>query len=350
VWETTKRFPPGGLRPLARTGAPLFVTVVKRIRYHLEWLCLLVFARAVPQLSRRVCVLFANALGDLVFALDRRGRRIALANIEAAFGNKYSIRERRRIARASYQIFARSCFDLFWSTRLNSENYAEYLMLDNAELAAKLRATGRGAMFFTAHEGIFEWSSFAVAFTGWPPVVVAESFKNPLLTGIFTKRRELAGIRVLPQQSSMIRLLKHIKRGGSSGILIDLNLPPTQAATVIECFGMKTCVTFLHAMLAQRGAAFLVPVSTEPLQDGRCRAIFHSPIEVTPEDTLQEITQRCWDFFEQMIRNRPELWMWAYKHWRYRPKDATRPYPFYANVSSKFEKLMIAAKNLTKPA
>ena len=31
--------------------------------------------------------------------------------------------------------------------------------------------------------------------------------------------------------------------------------------------------------------------------------------------------------------------MWAYKHWRFRPEGDERPYPFYANRSSKFEKL-----------
>ena len=44
-------------------------------------------------------------------------------------------------------------------------------------------------------------------------------------------------------------------------------------------------------------------------------------------------------FYLWLAYFRPELWLWAYKHWRYRPADAKRPYPFYSNVSKKFEKL-----------
>jgi hypothetical protein len=65
----------------------------------------------------------------------------------------------------------------------------------------------------------------------------------------------------------------------------------------------------------------------------------HAPLEIAAESTEQEIAQMAWNFFEKMIREKPELWMWAYKHWRIRPKGETRPYPFYANESGKFEKL-----------
>ena len=61
----------------------------------------------------------------------------------------------------------------------------------------------------------------------------------------------------------MLRLLKAVKRGGATGMLLDLNLRPTQAATVIESFGpegLEMCVTFLHAILAQRVGTLLVPV------------------------------------------------------------------------------------------
>jgi hypothetical protein len=32
-----------------------------------------------------------------------------------------------------------------------------------------------------------------------------------------------------------------------------------------------------------------------------------------------------------------------YKHWRYRPTGATRPYPFYAHILEKFDDLLVAS-------
>jgi lauroyl/myristoyl acyltransferase len=83
-----------------------------------------------------------------------------------------------------------------------------------------------------------------------------------------------------------------------------------------------------------------VPVETQPLEDGRCRVIAHSAIELPAGAGLREICERCWSAMEPIIHDRPEEYLWAYKHFRYRPKNARRPYPPYSNESGKFEKLL----------
>jgi lauroyl/myristoyl acyltransferase len=167
------------------------------------------------------------------------------------------------------------------------------------------------------HHGNFEWGSLACGFYGFANTAVAENFKNPRLSAIFSELRQVSGHTIIPQENSMLRLLKAVKRGGATEMLVDLTLHPTQAATVIEAFGMKMCVTMLHAVLAQRIGALLVPFETEPLPDGRCRVIAHEPVEWPAGASVQEIAQRCWDRFEPIIRARPEQWLWPYKHFRY---------------------------------
>ena len=49
------------------------------------------------------------------------------------------------------------------------------------------------------------------------------------------------------------------------------------------------------------------------------------PIREVVQATLQQITQQCWDSLEPTIVARPEEWLWPYKHFRYRPRDAARP-------------------------
>ncbi len=312
----------------------------KRLRHRIEWFALEALAGIVPRLSRRACVRAADALGALAFHLDRRGRAVALANLDAALG---PLPDRERIARVSYQGFARTMLDLFWSPALDRAGVERWVEVENIGVVQRLQREGRGVMLLTIHKSGFEWTSIAGGFLGFPMVAVAEPFKNAPLEAIFAKLRGISGQRVLAQEGAMIKMLRHVKKGGFCGMLLDLNLPPSQAATVVDAFGMKMCVTLLHAVLAQRGGAALVPVDTETRPDGSCRIIVHEPLVFPPEATIPEITQGCWDFYEPIIRARPEAWMWAYKHFRYRPKAApAESYPFYANVSGKFEKLMDA--------
>ena len=318
----------------------------KDFRHRLEETGCGFLARWLPRLSRRRCVKLGNALGALAFLVDRRGRAVALGNIECAFGARFSDEQRIAMARASYQNFVRTMLDLFWAGALSPANFRDYMRVEGFdELRARLDREKRGAIFMCVHQGNWEWASLACGFLGFGNTVVAENFKNPRLTAIFHRLREISGQKIVAQENSILRLLKIAKRGGTTGMLIDLNLPPVQAATVIEGFGMKMCVPLLHAVLAQRADALLVPVETLPQPDGTCRIIAHPAIDFPTDASLATIAQLCWDAFEPIIRARPELWLWPYKHFRFRPRETAHAYPDYANESGKFEQLLRSANS-----
>ena len=312
----------------------------KKIRYRLEWIGIELLARLIPRLPRRIIAWLANGLGTLVFTFDGRGRRVALANIEAAFGERFNLQKRREIARASYCGFARTMLDLLWAPALPRKNYSRYMRIEGIEILENLRDRGESAIVIVIHHGNFEWASLAGGFEGMPGVIVTQDFKNAQLSEIFKRCRETSGHRMIGQEKSMIRMLKHIKKGGRSGMLLDLNMNPGEASTVIETFGMKLCATFLHAVLALRGGARLVPLEGRSLPDGTCRVVLHPPIEIPQGANYRQVAQLCWDFFEPVIRENPHHWLWTYKHWRFKPVGTTKAYPFYSHESRAFEELL----------
>lgn len=312
----------------------------KELRHRFEELACRALVWGVPRLSRRACVRVAHFLGSLAFALDRRGRTVALANLECVFAARFTPAERAALTRESYCNFARTMFDLIWASQLNEQTFRDYFRLEGFDLLrTRLAQEQCGAVFMCVHQGNWEWASLAVGFSGLPTTVVAEDFKNPRLTSIFSQLRQISGQQIISQENAMLRLLRIVRRGGRTGMLIDLSFRPTQTATLINAFGLEMCVPQLHALLAARAHALLVPVETEPLSDGCCRIIAHPPVELAPGADTREIAQRCWNVFEPIIRARPALYLWPYKHFRYRPENAARAYPAYANQSSKFEKL-----------
>ncbi len=312
----------------------------KSFRHRLEARACRALAWGIPRLSRRRSVKLACLLGDLAYFLDARGRAVAMANLECVFGERYSRQQRRAISRASYRNFSRTMLDLFWAQRLTTESWRQWLHPDGFDvLRERIEREKRGAIFLCVHQGHWDWASLACGWLGFGNVVVAENFKHPLLTDLFRGLREHSGQTIIAQENSLLRMLKTVKRGGATGMLCDLNLRPTQAATIIEGFGLLMCVPLLHAMLAGRAGALLVPVVTEPRADGTVRITAHPAIEPPPGASTREIAQCCWDVFEAVIRARPVLYLWPYKHFRYRPKAAERAYPFYAHESGAFAKL-----------
>jgi lauroyl/myristoyl acyltransferase len=235
--------------------------------------------------------------------------------------------------------FARTVVDLFWSPSLTKENYSRYIDVVNLEVVQEAMKTGKGIIFACFHYSNFEWVAIAANFFGIQSALVAQEFKNPSLDEIFVSLRESSGQRVIPRDGGVLRLFKTIQRGGHVAILTDLTIPAQLPTVVIDCFGLKTSVTFAHAWAHRRAGAIIINVHCEPLPGGRYRIVFHPRIEFSAEATFQEMAQACWNQFEPFVRKNPAPWLWMYKHWRYRPLAAApQDYPFYANISQDFER------------
>ena len=312
-----------------------------RARFVVEWWLLRAAVIVIPLLPYALLKWVAARLGSLGCLIDYRGRAAAWENLRLTFPDK-SEREIKRLRKANYQHFARVFAELFWSSKFNKGSIERFAEAHYASAATKA-AMESGCIFATLHAGNFEWLSRATAIWGYPSMIVAANFLNHRLTATFREMRQVEGHILIPQENAVLKLFKHLKRGGRTAMLVDLNVPPEQSATVINCFGRETCVTQAHAALALRTQRPLVPAISIPLPDGRYAMHFLEPIAVTEADNLQAITQHCWDQFEPLIRQQPEMWMWMYKHWRYLPTNAAASnYPAYAHVSKKYEKLAVS--------
>jgi Kdo2-lipid IVA lauroyltransferase/acyltransferase len=312
----------------------------KQVRYRLEWAGLVLATKLVPLLPRKACLHLANASGSLMSIFDRHGRKVALSNLEVAFGDKLSVRQRRKIARESFQHFARTMVDLLWSPRLTRENVSDYVEFQNFDEIARSTGPERSFIMACYHYSNFEWLSIAGGYAGIIGTIIAQEFKNSLLDPIFRKIREQGGHELIPRDRGIVRLYKALRRKRTTALLVDLTIPAAQGAVAIDCFGLKTSVTSAHAWLHQRTGRPIIPAHCEPLPGGRYRVVFHPKIPNTETMTPQQITQACWDSFEPYVRKNPAPWLWMYKHWRYRPTNAERPYPFYAHIYEAFDEIL----------
>ena len=312
----------------------------KRVRYRLEWIGLLLVAKLIPLFSRKSCFHLAQTLGALISIFDRHRYKVALNNLEVAFGNQLAIRERRKIARASFQHFARTMIDLLWSSHLTRENFSRFIELENFDEIARSTGPEHSFIMATYHYSNFEWLSMACGYAGVTGTIIAQDFKNSLLDPIFKNIRERCGHEFIPRDRGIVRLYKVLRRKGTTAMLVDLTVPPGLGAVAIDCFGLKTSVTSAHVWLHKQTGAPIIPAHCEPMPDGRYRLIFHPKIEPTVGMTHQQIAQACWNSFEPYVRQNPAPWLWMYKHWRYRPANADRAYPFYANTMRLFDEIL----------
>src|SRR5262249_37374978 len=209
-------------------------SVWKKIRHRLEWAGLLIVAKLIPLLSRKACYQLALALGDAMSILDQHGRKVALSNLEVAFGDRFTPRERERIARKSFQHFARTMLDLLWSPRLTAENFSKYIELESFEETQRY-GPERSIMIACFHYSNFEWLSLVCGFLDLQGTIISQEFKNSLLDPIFKNLREQSGHQLIPRQGGIVKLYRVLRRKGRTALLVDLTLHPKMPSVAIDC-------------------------------------------------------------------------------------------------------------------
>ena len=93
-----------------------------------------------------------------MFLFDKRGKDVALANLESAFGNSRTAAEKRRIAVGSYRTFARTMLELFWSPNLSESVKQNIAHVEGIEDSCH-KDRRQAVVYLCLHYSNFEWLS-----------------------------------------------------------------------------------------------------------------------------------------------------------------------------------------------
>jgi lauroyl/myristoyl acyltransferase len=309
---------------------------LKKFRYKLEYLLIRFLFATIPLLPRRAVVGLANSLGALAYALLSFERRVALANLDIAFGDTRTAAEKCRIARRSFQHFALTALDLFWTARLPPHQIRKLVSLDEKSraLADELLRRKKGAIALTMHYGNWEMLLQACGALGYPITGVANRMKNPDLDRFLTQRRQARGHRIVHKLGALPKLAKVLQRGEIAGLVMDQNTRIRDGGLWMDFFGLPATTSKAMAGLALNAGAPIVFGVCYPTQDGNYRMEIGPEIRWQPTDDhdadVERITRDVVAACEQIIREKPEYWMWFYRRWKFRPTEEQGKFPFYS--------------------
>jgi KDO2-lipid IV(A) lauroyltransferase len=278
-------------------------------------------------LPRPACLWIGQVFGGLVFRLDRKHRRLALANLEIAFGPAAEPAARRRIARDSFRHFGRVTADSLKWTRLRASRRTHLLIIEGEERIRQALRQGRGALIFSAHFGNWEVAAEAVAALA-PLSVVARPLDNPLVEADLARFRKRLGARVISKFQAAKPILQALRRNELVAILIDQNVLRSQAVFV-DFFGRPAATTPALASFHLRTRSPLIPVFCLPGPRSSYLVKIGDPLTFDPGGELErdvlKITQACTKMIETEIRENPGLWFWFHNRWKTRPEAEANP-------------------------
>jgi Kdo2-lipid IVA lauroyltransferase/acyltransferase len=292
------------------------------MRYRLEYALAWLLIRGISILPRPVARAAGIGLGQLVYLLHGKLRRVGMRNLQLAFPDK-SAHERRKILRGEFTSLGRQLAEVCLFPSYTPENVTKIVVYDGFENFERAETRGKGVIYLTAHLGGWELSAFAHSIQGHPLHVVMRGMDNPFLDRFITHFRTMHGNRAVDKDNFVRGLLSAMKAGETVGILMDTNMTPPQGVFV-DFFGIPACTASGLARIALRTDAAVVPGFTiwdRELRKYRLRfdpalALIRTGDE---EADIVANTALFTKVIEQYVRRYPDQWLWVHRRWKTRP-------------------------------
>jgi Kdo2-lipid IVA lauroyltransferase/acyltransferase len=293
------------------------------MRRELEYAAAWPFIKILGASPRPLARAFGIGLGQAVYLLHPRLRRVGLRNLELAFPEK-NVAERKRILRGEFTSLGRELAEVCRFPKYTKENIDEVVVYDGLENYTTAHTRGKGVLFLTAHFGGWELSAFAHSLHGHWLHIVMRPMDNPYLDRLIQSYRSMHGNKTVGKDDFVRGLLAAMRAGETVGILMDTNMTPPQGVFV-NFFGIPACTASGLARIALKTDAAVVPAFTiwdESL--GKYRLRFDPAIELVRSGDLEADivanTQKFTSVIENYVRKYPAQWLWVHRRWKTRPE------------------------------
>jgi lauroyl/myristoyl acyltransferase len=309
----------------------LSLSLMKRkiiIRHRIEKAAFIAGKVAVRCLSRRAVLRLSRLIGFGVYTFSPLRRKFAEANLNLAFGDSLSPKEKRAINIKSFQSFSQVFIDLFWFDGRSDECLNRYLKYDESFNSI---FDGNPNIILTAHFGNWELVGVACGRKGYPLTSVALEGQNPILEHALNSLRTKSGSEIVAREGAIRKIIKSLRDGRSTAFLIDHNTLPDEGGVFVPFFGLPVPVSNAAPALQARTDAKLVVTWCLPDDNGGYTVYSKPPLQIEKSASKQEITAELTKGLEDVIRKHPQYWLWCYRRWRFfRAGDPAEKYPFYA--------------------
>jgi len=254
-------------------------------------------------------------LGFFAWAIAPSYRRLALRNVEIAFGSEKSPKEARCLVRRHFQRLGANLLCGVKMTSMPLEAVRECVEIDEESSALAHRHANQPTVVVLSH--LANWEAIAQLlpslFGHARMGTIYQRLRNRRVDAEIRRQRGRAGVELFDRSEGFGRATEFLRGGGGLGILSDQHAGDKGLWTPF--FGRLASTTTLPALLAKRTGASVLIAAVHTIGPARWRLSFSAQAD-SPNDTINSLTAKMNSELERLIRVSPEDWFWVHNRWK----------------------------------
>jgi Kdo2-lipid IVA lauroyltransferase/acyltransferase len=247
-------------------------------------------------------------------------RKIVRENLKAAFPEK-STEERLKIEQRFYKHFCRLLLEINAGQSISEKKIRERFLFKNLDVLNQFLEKGKSVALVFGHYGNWEWTVSLPLVLSFPVLAIYQPLTNPFMDKKMIKVRSRFGLTPVPMHQIYKELYQRQKEGQATVTYFAADQSPNRSQ-------IKEWFTFLNQptgvfqgteRIAKKLNQAVVYLKVNPVKPGYYEADFEVLAENAESCSENEITLKHLAVLEEMIRLKPEYWLWTHKRWKHKP-------------------------------
>jgi len=261
----------------------------------------------------------------LVYKVLGYRTKVVRENLQNAFPEKTQA-ERRNIEQKFYQFLSEIFVDTIDLTSISQKQISQRFRYLNAE-EQEARTTGQSWICAMAHYGSWEYTINYALFTQHRVGAVYHYLHSPVFDRFYRHMRSRFGADPIAV-ANVAREVLISRKAGERPLALALIADQTpKAYTIDHWFTFLNQPTAFFMGTGKIAQKFRLPVyflNVQKIKRGYYTAEFELLYDGQGDLDEYQIMELYVRRLEQMIRQRPELWLWSHRRWKHKPETVNQ--------------------------
>jgi KDO2-lipid IV(A) lauroyltransferase len=249
-------------------------------------------------------------------------KKTVLLNLKNSFPEK-SEDEIKQISKAFYRHLSDLIFETIKAFQASEETLKKRFHYKNPEVLDELYHQGKSVALLSGHYGNWEWTIALPKVIQHHVNTIYRSIENRPFDDYMKETRSRFGMFLIPAIVSFRTLLELEKNGKLSATYFLTDQTALKDTNYWMMFLNQEAPVFPGPeKIASRLKQAVVFMDIQKVRRGYYEVEFTKLFDDASQTKEFEVTKAHVKFLEEIIRKRPELWLWSHKRWKHkRPEN-----------------------------